>query len=216
MNMCQRRSLTTVVGLSYIVFLLAFYSGSAYSLCDYETDAKPSDTFGICLEQCRAETGHNNMGCSNYYLYCVRYCSDANQKQCPQVGNPIDVAERSKLDHEVDFQSGGLYPLKIERFYNSAVKMPDGNFGKQWQESSNTKIIAVRNPNTGEETYTLQRLGGGYVAFTYDMQANDGTTYPVKTGVDLTLTLYNYGIDGIPQIMNKNRDRFIFGPIFEV
>lgn len=210
--MFQHRKWTAVMRLSLVMLFLSIYSELGFSRCVYETTAKPSDGYLGCWGRCNLDVHHddsdgtNPLSCSTLHLsnYCRRYCADANQQMCPSttsVGNPINIADGSKTHHEIDFQTGGLFPLKIERFYNSAVKMPDGNFGKKWQASGNAKIISTRIPSTGAETYTVQRLGGDYIAFTWDGVANDGRTIPVKTGVDVNLWLYNYGVNGIPQVM---------------
>lgn len=208
--MFLHRKLTTVFSLLCIALFLMFHSEPGFSRCVYDTTASPSDGYYGCYGQCLSDVHHdssdgtNGLSCSTLMLtsYCSRYCADANQQTCPPtLGNPINIADGSKTDHEIDFQTGGMFPLKIERYYNSAAKMPNGNFGKKWQASENAKIVAVRNSSTGAQTYTLQRLGGDHIAFTFDTSANDGRTIPVKTGVDFNLWLYNYDVNGIPQVM---------------
>lgn len=195
-----------------LLFLVLFRPEQAFSRCVYDTTASTSDGWFGCIGQCNLDVYHdgsdgtNALSCTPLHLwnYCMRYCADASRQSCPsdtREGNPINVADGSKIDNEVDFQTTGSYPLKIERFYNSAVKMPNGNFGVKWQDQSNAKIIGVRNSNTGEETYTLQKLGGDQISFKYDFSADNGSTLPVKPDVDFSLTMYAYGVDGISHVI---------------
>ncbi|CBL45515.1 probable Rhs family protein [gamma proteobacterium HdN1] len=202
--------------LLFSVCLTSFLAEQAFSRCVYETSARPSDTYLACYSICQGEThwdgsdGTNHLDCTNLHLdnYCARYCADADRQSCPsdtEVGNPINIADGSKVHRETDFQGTGIHPLKIERFYNSAVKMPDGNFGVKWQDQSNAKIVAVRKPRAGnideKRTFTLQRLGGDYISFSYDLSADNGNTVPIKRDVDFSMTIYNYSVDGIPQVI---------------
>lgn len=223
--MFQHRKWTAVVRLSLVMLFLTIYSEPGFSRCVYETTAKPSDGYLGCWGQCNLDVHHddsdgtNHLSCSTLHLsnYCRRYCANANQDSCPStsssttssfssvIGNPINIADGSKVQHEIDFQTGGLFPLRIERTYSSAVKMPEGNFGYKWTTTANSIIKGVIAPvalfGPEFETFIVQKTNGHYESFTRIDPNGDGKTAPIKSGVNYSLELFNYGIDGIPQVI---------------
>ena len=160
------------------------------------------------MQSCPRLAVTSSVGLGNYYCtasqgwtWAQEYCGAINEDQCEtRSGNPIQLSDGSKVHSEIDYQTKGAFPLKIERFYSSKVTMPIGLFGYKWQGNGQAKIIANYNSSSGEETYTLITDGGHYSTYEYDYSKNDGSTLPLKSGVTNTLKFYNYGVNGIPNI----------------
>ncbi|MGH8540525.1 MAG: RHS repeat-associated core domain-containing protein, partial [Stenotrophobium sp.] len=50
---------------------------------------------------------------------------------CGKAGNPTDIADGNKIDHETDFKTRSSVPLRLVRFYNEKGTLP-GLFGASW------------------------------------------------------------------------------------
>ncbi|MGH9931663.1 MAG: DUF6531 domain-containing protein, partial [Pyrinomonadaceae bacterium] len=85
--------------------------------------------------------------CSPGLLQAVGYCYfDSNkvdrQKNlgpaCPSCGNPITQGISNKFQRETDYRGSGSFPLSFERYYNSQLRLTDGERGWYGMDSYGT------------------------------------------------------------------------------
>lgn len=60
-----------------------------------------------------------------------------------KAGDPIDYTIGNEFESEVDYQSGGPFPLVLSRFYNSADTSVVHEFGAKWHGSYSRSITAT-------------------------------------------------------------------------
>lgn len=189
------------------IFLFSQWSTVfAYECNYYAIDVDKSQGFVVCQTTCvallgRIPDGVNSLSCPSLHQnnWCNQYCADVKD-QCTNVGNPIQLSTGAKIQTETDYINKGLYPLKVERFYSSAPGAPTGNFGEKWTGIANSHIVA-RSDGFGNGTYTVATANGNYIKFygPSDISFN-GITTAYKSTNTATLTAFNYGFDGYPQI----------------
>jgi YD repeat-containing protein len=82
--------------------------------------------------------------------------------QCPALnaGHPISVATGNVFHKEVDLRGGGVFPLTVQRFYNSELqgRGPSGSLGPGWRHSYERSIETATDGLI--TTYTVRRPDG--------------------------------------------------------
>lgn len=102
---------------------------------------------------------------------------------CPRCGNPVNPAIGNKFAREADYLGAGAFPLKLERWYNSASIEPSdtgtgraltpGIFGDPWRStyerrivlpSELTAIVTAYAKRPDGKTHFFNRVNGVFVA----------------------------------------------------
>lgn len=107
---------------------------------------------------CVAPPNPENLGCP--------------EKACPE-GNPINVGAGNKLQRELDYEGGGLFPLRLERFYNSGGNFVGG--GTYYSTSRDPLPRQLGGVGPYWNGYYLRRLvvGDAYVNLVTNQSGTD-------------------------------------------
>ena len=182
-------ALRTTVAL----FVASVTYQQALADCDYSgLTADPTDPYFLCSANCGAQIPAN-MGCHALGIvnvFCPEYCSQAKDDDCEsKAGNPINLSNGTKYQHESDYVGQGSHPLEIHRYYESSRGNIDGNFGFNWAGISSSHI-EVRKPTISTDQFNVKKQDGSIEAFSWAGLVNNvGTTAPYKTTTTDKLTM---------------------------
>lgn len=100
------------------------------------------------------------------------YGSPKCDSNCPPAGgngsNPIDSATGNKRQNEVDFVGAGVFPLSLERTYNSGRALEGDPFpmGAGWSHSYSARLYPVTDGNYVMYRIIARRSNGARQSFT--------------------------------------------------
>lgn len=97
-------------------------------------------------------------------------CSNGSN---PSHANPIVLSTGNKIEKEVDFESSGIMPLKLERTYNANLNYV-GLFGPQWGSNFNYTMVRVSNG------MYVERPDGRRILFVWSSNPADPRAYENK------------------------------------
>ena len=197
-------------GCLVVISLLVGICFSAASLADicYESDFtyNPEDPFFLCHAECAASVTAT-LECYQFRItrICNELCGQAKDDTCTE--NPINLSNGTKYWSEHDFVASGALPLSIQRYYQSSFNPIDRGFGVSWSGANNLEV-SVRRINAdgwfvlvGYDAFTVKRLNGDVIQYQWPDTATTGMTTPDKANTVETLEVYNYGENGIPQVL---------------
>jgi len=165
---------------------------------DFTYDA--DQPFFVCQTACVASVS-NSLSCTTARQgrICNELCGLAEDNSCKATTkNPINLSTGTKYSFAKDYQSAGEFPLQITRNYRSAYTPKSSAFGMNWNGVNTVKIVS-KNFNAYGEMYTVTRADGRTQKYTW-VSGGGGLTQPLKANTKETLTLFNYGVDDVPQI----------------
>ncbi|CBL47281.1 Rhs family protein [gamma proteobacterium HdN1] len=169
--------------------LLLGHSGLLNAACNVSNAKVHRDIdISACIQICDAGIPSNGFVCthSERKNYCLAECAGATA-QCPK-GNPIDILTGAKMQQEVDYSTGGDFPLEIRRSYNSLSSEISPEFGAKWAGFGEAKIVSYLD--AGKRYAVVQRPTGE--TWKYVWSGEDGTTQPTQSGSGNALTAMEY------------------------
>jgi YD repeat-containing protein len=109
-----------------------------------DTGAIPGAGLPCEIDASTASVGMSTYFCTGTPEIIERYCGTViDGPSCPSAsfGNPIDTSTGNKYQTETDYIGTGLFPLKLQRTYNSNSSYAwQGGFGALWRMSYDRKL----------------------------------------------------------------------------
>jgi YD repeat-containing protein len=180
----------------FLALLLSSLASTAQAIC-LENDFTYDDQqpFFVCQTSCVASVP-NSLSCTapRQNRICNELCADLKTESCPSVTkNPINLSNGAKYSSATDYTSSGVYPLTIQRNYQSRYNAVDGPFGVNWTAGVAGTQIVSRNFGTLGDLYMVTRPNGTVIKYNF---AGNGATTPVKSDTKERLQLVNNGYLG--------------------
>ena len=110
-------------------------------------------TNSCVLDANTANVGLSTFDCTGLPDYADRYCGNVlvpgTCKAQPKFGNPVDSSNGNKSQVERDYVAEGLFPLMVERYYNSSALADQGSqLDHLWRTNYDRTIQQTSAPGT--------------------------------------------------------------------